>query len=91
MQQIITKQVSVHPLDGGLGECSKWNATYQLEIYHSDQSPKKNIAAVSEYNGQFSYPVGTTVNVEPRIDIKFGLWLTNAIMNNCLQNYINEH
>ncbi|MCQ2572015.1 MAG: hypothetical protein MJ165_03410 [Alphaproteobacteria bacterium] len=43
MQHTITQQVSVHPLDMRLFKCDKRDATYQLEIYHTNEGPDKNI------------------------------------------------
>ncbi|MBO7053563.1 MAG: hypothetical protein J6W27_03975 [Alphaproteobacteria bacterium] len=88
MQHTITQQVSVHPLDMRLFKCDKRDATYQLEIYHTNESPDKNVGAIAKYNGKFSYSIGENVNVHSRIDVNLGCWLTNCIMNECLKNHI---
>ena len=88
MRHTITELVSIHPLNTKLWKCAKRDATYQLEIYHTNESPEKNVGAISEYNGNFSYNIGTMVDVKPRVDLNLGLWLTNCIMNDCLRNYV---
>lgn len=56
MQHKITEQVSIHPLDSFLNICKKGpNTPFQLEIYHTDKSPKKNVGAIAKYSGKFSY------------------------------------
>ena len=88
MQHTITQQVSIHPLDTRLFKCEKSDATYQLEIYHTNERPNKNVGAIAKYNGKFSYSIGANVDVHSRIDVNFGCWLTNCIMTECLKNYI---
>ena len=91
MQQTITQQVKIYPLDSFLNVCKKSkNTPYQLEVYHSDKSPTKNIGAISHYSGKYSYAIGTPVDVKPHVAVNMGCWLTNIIMNKCLQDYIRE-
>lgn len=88
--QTIKQQVSIHPLDSFLN-VSKRNGPdtpYQLEIYHTDKSPTKNVGAIAKYSGKFSYQIGTQVDVRPEVVVNMGCWLTNVIMNECLTNYI---
>ncbi len=88
--QTITEQVSIHPLDSFLN-VSKRNGPdtpYQLEIYHTDKSPTKNVGAIAKYSGEYSYQIGSTVDVRPEVVVNMSCWLTNIITNECLQNYI---
>ena len=91
MEHTITQQVSIHPLNARLWKCEKSDAIYQLETYHSDKSPEKNIGVISKYNGNFSYSSGATVDVKSRVNIAFGCWLTNVIINENLLKHIREH
>lgn len=89
MQHTIKEQVSIHPLDSQLNICKKGcDAPFQLEIYHTDKSPTKNVGAIANYNGKFSYAIGSPVNVMPKIIVNNFCWLTNSIMTDCLANYI---
>ena len=89
MQHKITEQVSIHPLDSFLNICKKGpNTPFQLEIYHTDKSPKKNVGAIAKYSGKFSYQIGSQVDVQPEVTVSMGCWLTNVIMNDCLKKYI---
>ena len=90
MQHKITQQVKICPLDSFLNvrEHGDPDTPYQLEVYHSDKSPNKNIGAISHYSGTYSYAIGASVDVRPHVTVNMGCWLTNIIMNECLQNYI---
>ena len=70
---VITEQVSIDPLDRGLNLCAAEDATYQLEIYHTDKSPNKNVGVI---------------NVLPRVYVGRGTLLYNVIQNKCLTTYI---
>ena len=81
MQKIITKQVSITPLDSHLNICPEGpNAKYQLEKYYTPRSAY----AIEHYNGKFSYTIGTQVNVAPVLTLNSGSWLKNIIMNDCI-------
>ncbi|MBO7509222.1 MAG: hypothetical protein J6T57_03035 [Alphaproteobacteria bacterium] len=80
---VITEQISVDPLDSRLNLCTRETATYQLEIYHTDKSPNKNVGAIATYNGKFSYNIGASVNVLARY-VEQGTLLTNIIENQYL-------
>lgn len=87
--QTITEQVSIHPLDSFLNVCTEGqSALFQLEIYHTDKSPTKNVGAIAKYSGEYSYQIGSTVDVRPKVSVNTGCLLTNVIMNECLANYI---
>ena len=90
MQHRITQQVKICPLDSFLNvrEHNGPDTPYQLEVYHSDKSPTKNVGAIAKYSGKFSYQIGSQVDVQPKVTVNMGWWLTNVIMNECLQNYI---
>ncbi len=85
---VITEQVSIDPLDRGLNLCAAEDATYQLEIYHTDKSPNKNVGVIATYKRKFSYNIGKSVNVLPRVYVGRGTLLYNVIQNKCLTTYI---
>ena len=79
MQQQISQQVSIDKLDYGLYPTNNKNAPYQLEIYHTEEQPTKNIGALNKNTGTFSFKVGDTVDVTPKTTISNGPLLTNII------------
>ena len=90
MQHRITQQVKICPLDSFLNvrEHGGPDTPYQLEVSHSDKSPKKNIGAISHYSGKYSYTIGAHVDVKLQVSVNMGCWLTNIIMNQCLIDYV---
>jgi hypothetical protein len=85
---VITEQVSIDPLDRGLNLCAAEDATYQLEIYHTDKSPNKNIGVIATYKRKFWYNIGKSVNVLPSVYVWPGTLLTNVVKNKCLTTYV---
>ena len=92
MQHTITEQVSIHPLDNRLNVISNFKDAFaQLEIYYTDKSPKKKVGVINPCNKkQFSYDIGTKINVQETINVNLGCWLTNSVMTPFLKNYISR-
>ena len=88
MKQIITEQVSITGLNYGLYSTTAKNAPYQLEIYHTKEQPKKNIAVLMDNTKRFSYNIGETVDVKESIIVSQRLWLKNIVMNSFLENFL---
>ncbi len=64
MKYVITGQISVSPLNTKFQECSKNDATHQLEIYDAGA---RQIAFTRTFNqGEFSYPVGSQIRFIPK-------------------------
>ena len=79
MQYVITEQVSIRPLDERFIRCSKDKAKYQYEQYRTNKSHKRNIVAISDYSGTFSYTIGDKVNVLDHLYINRGICFNNII------------
>ena len=90
MKQIIKKQVSIHPLDMRLNPCRASSASLQLEVYHTDKNPKKNVVALNNYSKTFSYQIGDTVDVAEKVVVNRWCWLTNTVKSAFLVNYLNK-
>lgn len=90
MQHTIQKTVSIHPLDTRLNPCSAGSASFQLEIYHTDKSPKKNVAVLNVYNKKFSYQIGDIVDVSAKVVVNKYCWLTNIVKNAFLIDYLSN-
>ena len=83
MKERITEQVSIIQLDSTLKLCPMGQTPmYQLEEYYTP----KQVYAIANYSGKYSYGIGTIVDVQPIVTIKKEGWLTNMIMNECLAN-----
>jgi hypothetical protein len=87
MGQTISQQVSIDKLDNKLYPTDNANAPYQLEIYHTQEQPNKNIGVLNKNTQQFSYKVGDVVDVRQKILISQYILLQNIVMNKFLKNY----
>jgi len=88
MEQKISQQVSIHKLDYRLNPTDTELAPYQLEIYHTKKQPDRNIGAISENTGTFSYKVGDKVSIAQKVTVNKYLFLKNIILNESLSNYL---
>ena len=87
MGQKISQQVSIDKLDHRLYPTDNANAPYQLEIYHTQEQPGKNIGVLNKNTKKFSYKVGEVVDVRPKVLVSQYLLLQNIVMNEFLKNY----
>ena len=88
MEQKISQQVSISKLDHRLYPTNNANAPYQLEVYHTQEQPKKNIGVLMENTQKFSYKVGEVVDVRQKVAISQYLLLQNIVMNSFLQTFL---
>lgn len=90
MKHTVKEQVSIHPMDTRLNPCCASSASFQLEIYHTDKSPKKNIVVLNNYNKKFSYQIGDNVDVCAKVVVNRWCWLTNIVKNSFLFDYLSK-
>ena len=88
MEQTIAKHLAITYLDSRFDKCSSAMATMQLESYYTDDEPQQRIGVINHVTRKYTFNVGDTVNVEPKIIINNGLMLTNIIRTNFLNEYI---
>lgn len=90
MQHTIKKQVSIYPLDARLNPCSAGSASFQLEVYRTNEGQKKNISVLNVYNKRFSYQIGDSVDVSDKVVVNRWCWLTNVVKNAFLTDYLSK-
>ena len=87
MEQKISQQVSINKLDYRLYPTDNENAPYQLEIYHTEEQPNKNIGVLNKNTNKYSYKIGDTVDVRQKVSVSQYTLLQNIVMNKFLKNY----
>ena len=88
MKRTISKQLAITYLDSRLNKCDSAIATMQLESYYTYDEPPLKIGVINHVTRKYTFNVGDTVNVDPKIIINNGLMLTNIIRTNFLNEYI---
>lgn len=88
MKQTIIKTVGIYRLTSRLELSQSKDAPYQLEIYYTQESPNKNVGVLNNNTQKFSYKVGDTIDITPKVTVNQFCYLTNVVINEFLQTYL---